>query len=66
MILLINIKITKTAEGVRVQIKADIGFMNERVPQHFNNKLVYVCLFVETSDGRKVHFARMRYVCFLP
>ena len=55
-------KIGKTLEGVKMQIKAAIGFMNERPPLRFNNKLIYVCLLVETSDGRKVHFARIRCV----
>ncbi|EUC36769.1 hypothetical protein COCCADRAFT_2243 [Bipolaris zeicola 26-R-13] len=51
--------IVKTLEGVKMQIKADIGFMNERPPLRFNNKLIYVCLLVEASDGRKIHFARI-------
>ncbi|CAN9106698.1 unnamed protein product [Alternaria alternata] len=46
-------------DGVRIQIKADIGFINEQPPQHFNDKLIYVCLLVDTSDGRKIHFARI-------
>ncbi|EUC49158.1 hypothetical protein COCMIDRAFT_33419 [Bipolaris oryzae ATCC 44560] len=51
--------IVKTLEGVKMQIKTDISFMNERPPVRFNNKLIYVCLLVETSDGRKIHFARI-------
>ncbi|ENI06937.1 hypothetical protein COCC4DRAFT_191373 [Bipolaris maydis ATCC 48331] len=51
--------IVKILEGVKMQIKVDIGFMNERPPLRFNNKLIYVCLLVETSDGRKIHFARI-------
>lgn len=35
--------------------------MNEQPPQRFNNKIIYICLLVETSDGRKIHFARIRY-----
>ncbi|CAN9084063.1 unnamed protein product [Alternaria alternata] len=46
-------------DGVRIQIKADIGFINEQPPQRFNDKLIYVCLLVDTSDGRKIHFARI-------
>jgi ATP-dependent DNA helicase HFM1/MER3 len=52
----------KCVEGVKIQVKADIGFMNEKPPQKFAGKLVYVCLLAETSDGRKVHFARIRSV----
>ncbi|KAF2130634.1 hypothetical protein P153DRAFT_288291 [Dothidotthia symphoricarpi CBS 119687] len=51
--------ITKTGEGVKIQVKADIGFINETPPKSFNNKLIYVCLLAETSDGRKIHFARI-------
>ncbi|KAF1832065.1 ATP-dependent DNA helicase MER3 [Decorospora gaudefroyi] len=51
--------VIKAHDGVKIQIKADIGFINEKPPQRFNNKLVYVCLLVETSDGRKIHFARI-------
>ncbi|RYN41203.1 putative ATP-dependent DNA helicase [Alternaria arborescens] len=47
-------------DGVRIQIKADIGFINEQPPRRFNDKLIYVCLLVDTSDGRKIHFARIR------
>jgi ATP-dependent DNA helicase HFM1/MER3 len=40
-------------------VKADIGFMNEQPPLQFSKRLVYVCLLAETSDDRKVHFARI-------
>ncbi|KAI4950056.1 hypothetical protein J4E91_004712 [Alternaria rosae] len=33
--------VIKTHEGVKIQIKADIGFINEQPPQRFNNKLIY-------------------------
>ncbi|KAI4924301.1 uncharacterized protein J4E92_007382 [Alternaria infectoria] len=56
---LMAIQAIKTHDGVKIQIKADIGFINEQPPQRFNNKLIYVCLLVDTSDGRKVHFARI-------
>lgn len=55
-------QVTKCPEGVKIQIKADIGFINEKPPQRFAGKLVYVCLLAETSDGRKIHFARIRCV----
>jgi ATP-dependent DNA helicase HFM1/MER3 len=58
--MLTDAQIMKTHDGVKIQIKADIGFINEKPPQHFNGKLVYVCVLVETSDGRKIHFARIR------
>jgi ATP-dependent DNA helicase HFM1/MER3 len=45
---------------VTVQVKADIGFINEKTPESFNSKVVFVCLLAETSDGHKAHFARIR------
>lgn len=51
----------KAADGVMVQIKADIGFINEKLPQRFRNRPVYVCFLAELSNGRKIHFARIRY-----
>ncbi|CAN9135747.1 unnamed protein product [Alternaria sp. RS040] len=51
--------VIKSHDGVRIQIKADIGFINEQPLQRFNDKLIYVCLLVDTSDGRKIHFARI-------
>jgi hypothetical protein len=52
----------KCPDGVKIQVKADIGFINENPPQRFAGKLVYVCLLAETSDGRKIHFARIGFV----
>ncbi len=49
-------------DGVKIQVKAEIGFINDKVPQRVGNKPVYVCLLIETSDGRKAHFARIRFV----
>jgi ATP-dependent DNA helicase HFM1/MER3 len=54
--------VIRSHDGVKIQIQADIGFINEQPPQRFNNKLIYVCLLVDTSDGRKIHFARIRFV----
>jgi hypothetical protein len=51
----------KSSDGVKIQVKADIGFLNDNPPQRFAGRLVYVCILAETSDGRKIHFARIRY-----
>ncbi|KAI8935424.1 hypothetical protein NX059_008002 [Plenodomus lindquistii] len=51
--------VRKTPDGVEVKVKADIGFINERPPLRFANKPVYVCLLADTSNGRKIHFARI-------
>ncbi|KAF1911341.1 nucleotide-sugar transporter-domain-containing protein [Ampelomyces quisqualis] len=49
----------KSPDGVKIQVKADIGFINEKPPQRFAGRPVYACLLADTSDGRKVHFARI-------
>jgi ATP-dependent DNA helicase HFM1/MER3 len=36
--------------------------VNEIVPPRFSGRSIYVCILVETSDGRIVHFARIRCV----
>ncbi|KAL7770114.1 hypothetical protein CFE70_000047 [Pyrenophora teres f. teres 0-1] len=55
----VHSKLAPTHDGVKIEIRADIGFINEQPPQRFNSKPVYVCLLLETSDGRKIHFARI-------
>jgi ATP-dependent DNA helicase HFM1/MER3 len=57
-----NDQVMKTPEGVKVMINTDIGFINQKIPESFGSKLVYVCMLAETSDGRMVHFARIRRV----
>jgi ATP-dependent DNA helicase HFM1/MER3 len=59
-------QVTKTTDGVKVQVKADIGFINEKPPDKFGNKLIYVCMLAETSDGRKIHFARIKLAAPIP
>lgn len=49
----------KKGEGVFLRMKAEIGFLNDKLPEIFNCKPVYVCVLLDTSDGRKLHFARM-------
>lgn len=51
--------VVKKDEHVIVKIKAEIGFLNDKIPETFQKRAVYVCLLVETSDGHKVHFARI-------
>lgn len=45
-----------------VKVKAEIGFLNEDPPLLFQKKPVYICMLADTSDGKKVYFARIRYV----
>ncbi|TKA75857.1 hypothetical protein B0A49_03310 [Cryomyces minteri] len=49
----------KPNDHVTVRVKAEIGFMNERVPLLHRGRAVYVCLLAETSDGHKLHFCRI-------
>jgi ATP-dependent DNA helicase HFM1/MER3 len=53
---------TRVGEHVLVRVRADIGFMNEKTPEYFQKKAVYVCLIAELSDGHLLHFARIRCV----
>lgn len=46
-------------EGAKINIKAQVGFMNDKLPLQYIGKPVYVIFLAETSDGRKVHFARI-------
>ncbi|KAF2488471.1 P-loop containing nucleoside triphosphate hydrolase protein [Lophium mytilinum] len=55
---LVPSSVAKCGEGVKIQVRAEIGFMNEKPATQYRNKPVYVCFLAETSDGHKVHFAR--------
>jgi ATP-dependent DNA helicase HFM1/MER3 len=56
------LQVVKFQDGVKIQLKADVGFVNEKIPSRFSGRSIYVCVLVETSDGRIVHFARIRCV----
>lgn len=51
--------VIKKGEGVTVKVRAEIGFLNDKTPEKFNRRVVYVCLLADTSDGRLAHFARI-------
>ncbi|EMC98517.1 hypothetical protein BAUCODRAFT_67333, partial [Baudoinia panamericana UAMH 10762] len=51
--------VVKKSEHVSINVKAEIGFLNEKTPEAFLKRAVYICLLAETSDGQKVHFARI-------
>ncbi|KAF2426590.1 P-loop containing nucleoside triphosphate hydrolase protein [Tothia fuscella] len=51
--------ILKAGHSAKVNVKANIGFMNDKPPQLYQGKLVYVIFLAETSDGIKVQFARI-------
>ncbi|KAL1859935.1 ATP-dependent DNA helicase MER3 [Paecilomyces lecythidis] len=56
----ISLKETKPGKPVKVNFKADIGFMNEKSPLFFQRRPIYVCFLAETSDGRMIDFRRMK------
>lgn len=47
-------------KGVRVTVVADIGMLNDVIPTNFAKHPIYVCFLAETSEGRLIHFARIR------
>ncbi|KAF2261988.1 P-loop containing nucleoside triphosphate hydrolase protein [Lojkania enalia] len=51
--------IEKTSDGVKVHVKVEIGFLNERPPKYFDGKPIYLCTLLERSDGQKIHFTRI-------
>jgi hypothetical protein len=42
-----------------------VAFLNEKPPEYFRGALVYVVILAETTDGRKIFFARMRYILLM-
>jgi ATP-dependent DNA helicase HFM1/MER3 len=51
---------TRPGKPVKVNFKAEIGFMNDKAPTFFLRRPVYVCFLAETSDGYLIDFRRMR------
>jgi ATP-dependent DNA helicase HFM1/MER3 len=51
--------VIKKGDHVTIKIKAEIGFLNEKVPETFQKRAVNVCLLAENSQGHKVYFARI-------
>lgn len=49
----------RAGEGATLHIRSDIGFMNERPPETYRQKPIYLIFLAEISNGRKVHFARI-------
>lgn len=47
---------------MKFRFKAELAFMNEKVPVFFQRRAVYVCFLAETSDGRMIDFRRLKYV----
>lgn len=52
----------KHGQPVKIKIRADLGFMNNKPPAFFNRKAIHVCFLAERSDGHLIDFRRIRYV----
>ncbi|CEN59366.1 hypothetical protein ASPCAL01817 [Aspergillus calidoustus] len=50
---------TKPGREVRVRFKAEVAFMNDKCPNFFQRRPVYVCFIAETSDGHLIDFRRL-------
>lgn len=48
----------KVGKGATIRFVAEVGFLNNIVPQFFKKRPVYVCFLAETSDGTLVDFRR--------
>lgn len=45
-----------------VNLRAEVGFVNEKPPTVWNRQPIYICVLSETCDGKMVHFRRIRFV----
>ena len=52
-------KESKKGRPVVIKIKAEVGFINDKIPAFFRRKPVYICLLTERSDGFLVDFRRI-------
>ncbi|KAI4288399.1 MAG: hypothetical protein L6R35_002340 [Caloplaca aegaea] len=52
-------KDVKRGQPVKIRIKAELGFLNEKVPTFFHRKAVHVCFLAERSDGQLIDFRRV-------
>ena len=52
-------KESKKGRPVVIKIKAEVGFINDKIPTFFRRKPVYICLLTERSDGFLVDFRRI-------
>ena len=44
---------------VRLRLKAEIGFRNDKIPAYLNRKPVFVCFLAETCHGQILDFRRL-------
>ncbi|KAL8807605.1 MAG: hypothetical protein Q9182_000589 [Xanthomendoza sp. 2 TL-2023] len=55
-----KLRVSDVKQGlpVKINIKAELGFLNIKAPTYFNRKAVNVCFLVERSDGHLIDFRR--------
>lgn len=53
-------KDVKQGQPVKIKIRAELGFLNEKPPAFFHRKAVHVCFLTERSDGELIDFRRIR------
>jgi ATP-dependent DNA helicase HFM1/MER3 len=52
----------QAGKGAKLNLVAEVAFMNDRPPETFKYRPVFVVFLAETSDGQLIHFARFRLV----
>ncbi|KAI9758830.1 MAG: hypothetical protein M4579_002776 [Chaenotheca gracillima] len=52
-------KNVRAGESVEVKVKAEISFLNEKLPNFFHKKPVFICFLAELSNGLVLEFRRM-------
>ncbi|KAL9044262.1 MAG: hypothetical protein Q9214_002586, partial [Letrouitia sp. 1 TL-2023] len=52
-------KDTKRDQPVKIKVRAECGFMNEKPPVFFHRTPIYVCFLAERSDGLLIDFRRI-------
>lgn len=52
-------KETRPGQPVKIKIKAEIGFINEKPPLYFQRRPIHVIFMAERSDGLMVDFRRI-------
>lgn len=50
----------RAGQGAKINVDAEIGFLNDKPVTVFQNHPVFLVFLAETSDGKSVHFVRSR------
>jgi len=54
------IQVRRSRKGpIEVSVRAEIGFLNDKHPSKWHEKVIYVNFLAETSDGNLIDFRRM-------